>query len=65
MTQRGYHHLPVLADGELKGIVTTSDLILARQDDPVYMVQHVSRQDSVASLKDLTEGIPNLFRCSS
>ena len=61
MTQRGYHHLPVLANGELAGIVTTSDLILARQDDPVYLVQHVSRQNDLHSLKELTAGIPNLM----
>jgi CBS domain-containing protein len=61
MTQRGYHHLPVLADGRLAGVVTTSDLILARQDDPVYLVQHVSRQGSVASLRELTQSVPNLM----
>jgi CBS domain-containing protein len=27
---RGFHHLPVLEAGRLAGIVTTSDLILAR-----------------------------------
>ncbi len=61
MTQRGYHHLPVMADDELVGIVTTSDLILARQDDPVYLVQHVSRAGSVESLKELVGGMPNLL----
>ena len=43
MTRRGIHHLPVMEAGRLAGIVTTSDLILARQDDPVYLVQHISR----------------------
>ena len=33
MTQRRFHHLPVKIDGETKGIVTTSDLILAKQAD--------------------------------
>jgi CBS domain-containing protein len=61
MTQRGYHHLPVMLDGELKGIVTTSDLILARQDDPVYLVQHISRQNDVSGLVDLVAGMPNLM----
>ncbi len=61
MTQRGYHHLPVVEDGKLVGIVTTSDLILARQDDPVYLVQHVSRSDSVEALVELVKGMPNLM----
>lgn len=61
MTQRGIHHLPVMVDGALTGIVTTSDLILARQDDPVYLVQHISRQNDIAGIKDLIAGMPNLL----
>ena len=61
MTSRGIHHLPVVEDGAPAGIVTTSDLILARQDDPVYLVQHISRQADVAGIKALVEGIGNLL----
>jgi CBS domain-containing protein len=61
MTQRGYHHLPVMVDDRLAGIVTTSDLILAKQDDPVYLVQHISRQHDVLGIKDLVSGMANLM----
>ena len=61
MTQRRFHHLPVKINGVTKGIVTTSDLILAKQDDPVYMVQHISRQHDVASIKELVSGMANLM----
>ena len=61
MTQRRFHHLPVKINGETKGIVTTSDLILAKQDDPVYLVQHISRQQDVGSIKDLVSGMANLM----
>jgi CBS domain-containing protein len=61
MTQRAYHHLPVMIDGRLSGIVTTSDLILARQDDPVYLVQHISRQHDVEGIRDLVSGMANLM----
>jgi len=61
MTRRGYHHLPVMVDGELTGIVTASDLILAKQDDPVYLVQHISRQKDVQGIKDLVSGMANLM----
>ncbi len=60
MTRRGYHHLPVTEDGRLAGMITTSDLILARQDDPVYLVQHISRQDSAAGIRNLLTGLPQL-----
>ncbi|MCG8314804.1 MAG: DUF294 nucleotidyltransferase-like domain-containing protein, partial [Pseudomonadales bacterium] len=68
MTRYGYHHIPVVkTDGKnntkelLAGIITTSDLMLARQDDPVYLVQHVSRQKTVAGLAEVRENIPSLF----
>ncbi len=61
MTQRGYHHIPVMCEGKLSGIVTTSDLILAKQDDPVYLVQHISRQSDVQGLVDVISGLPSLL----
>ena len=61
MTQRAYHHLPVMVEGELQGIVTTSDLILAKQDDPVYLVQHISRQHDVRGIQELVSGMANLM----
>ncbi|MCB1700169.1 MAG: CBS domain-containing protein [Halioglobus sp.] len=61
MTQRSYHHLPVMVEGELRGIVTTSDLILAKQDDPVYLVQHISRQHDIEGIKGLVSGMANLM----
>ncbi len=61
MTQRAFHHLPVMIGGELRGIVTTSDLILAKQDDPVYLVQHISRQQDISGIRDLLGGKANLM----
>ncbi|HKK23813.1 MAG TPA: DUF294 nucleotidyltransferase-like domain-containing protein [Pseudohaliea sp.] len=59
MTQRGYHHLPILEGGRLVGVITTSDLILARGNDPVYLVQHLSRQDSVEGMVELLAALPD------
>ena len=61
MTRHGYHHLPVLQNDQVVGIITSSDLMLAKQDDPVYLVQHISRQSSVPNIKEITKTIPNLF----
>jgi CBS domain-containing protein len=61
MTRHHCHHLPVKAEGRLAGIVTTSDLMLARQDDPVYLVQHISRQEEVSGIAELLQGVPNLM----
>ncbi|KGE04920.1 DUF294 nucleotidyltransferase-like domain-containing protein [Pseudohaliea rubra] len=59
MTQRGYHHLPILDGERLVGVITTSDLILARRNDPVYLVQHLSRQESVEGMVELLAGLPD------
>ncbi|TXS94164.1 cyclic nucleotide-binding/CBS domain-containing protein [Parahaliea maris] len=61
MTRYGCHHLPVLRDNKLCGVVTTSDLMLARQDDPVFLVQHIYRQEEVAGIQSLLQGVPNLM----
>ncbi|MDG1388539.1 MAG: DUF294 nucleotidyltransferase-like domain-containing protein [Halioglobus sp.] len=61
MTQGRFHHLPVKINGETVGIVTTSGLILAKQDDPVYLVQHISRQADVNSIKQLVSVMSKLM----
>lgn len=60
MTQKRVHHLPVIRDGKLSGMLTTSDLMLARQDDPVYLVQHISRQSNVEGMQNLVANLPRL-----
>ncbi len=60
MTRHGCHHLPVMDESRLAGVITTSDLMLARRDDPVYLVQHISRQDDVEGIRELLVGGPAL-----
>ncbi|WP_295717378.1 putative nucleotidyltransferase substrate binding domain-containing protein [uncultured Halovibrio sp.] len=61
MTRHRMHHLPVLEDRRPVGILTTSDLITARQDDPVYIVQRLSRQESVATMQTVLRDIPQFL----
>ena len=61
MTQSGVHHLPVLQDENVVGIITSSDLMLARRDDPVYLVQHISRQQNTAGMKAILDSLPTLL----
>ncbi len=61
MIKEKIHHAPVVNDGKLLGIITTSDLIFSRQNEPVYFLKHLSRQNSLAALKSLTANLPNLF----
>lgn len=61
MTRAGYHHLPVMEQDKVVGIITTSDLMLAKQNDPVYLVQHISRQSDVSGLHSVVESMPQLL----
>ena len=61
MTRYGMHHLPVVRGEQAVGILTTSDLISARQDDPVYIVQRLSRQESVAAMQAVLRDIPQFL----
>ena len=61
MTREGIHHLPVQEQGKVVGIITSSDLMLARQNDPVYLVQHLSRQQDLGSLAAITASLPSLM----
>lgn len=72
MTEKGYHHVPILRDSglgsgavqaapEVVGIVTASDLMLARQDDPVYLVQHILRQQHLDALQAVARQLPSLL----
>lgn len=61
MTQSGVHHLPVMDNQKLIGIITSSDLMLARRDDPVYLVQHLSRQKTTQEMRAIIDTLPNLL----
>lgn len=66
MTQQGIHHLPVMegssSEGKsVAGIITSSDLMLARRDDPVYLVQHLSRQTDSAGMRAIIDTLPSLL----
>lgn len=61
MTQRGIHHIPIMSEKKITGIITASDLMLARKDDPVFLVQHISRQTSTLELKNVVSAMPDLL----
>ena len=61
MTQRGIHHIPIMEDTKVTGIITASDLMLARKDDPVFLVQHIGRQTTTQELKRVVAAMPDLL----
>lgn len=64
MVRNKIHHLPIVDSHEeqtLLGIITTSDLMLARQDDPVNLVQHLSRALGVEAMKAVVDSLPTMM----
>lgn len=62
MTQRSIHHIPITSENkQVIGIITSSDLMLARKDDPVFLVQHIGRQSSTLELKNIVSTMPDLL----
>jgi len=61
MTENNIHHLPVLDKSQVVGVITASDLMLAKEDDPVFIVQHIKRQNSVSDINGIVSGLHNLF----
>lgn len=50
MAERGIHHLPVVDEGRLHGIVTQSDVTRLLHNDPVYLAADLSRRSSQQEL---------------
>ncbi|MFT3875155.1 MAG: putative nucleotidyltransferase substrate binding domain-containing protein [Propioniciclava sp.] len=50
MTQNRWHHLPVLEDGRLLGMITSGDLMRLEQANPSYLVGRIARQDTLEGL---------------
>ena len=58
MTGRNIHHLPVVEDGRVLGLVTTTDLVRLERSNPVYVVADVQRQEDVAGVVEQAARIP-------
>lgn len=60
MTGRNIHHLPVLEDGRVLGLVTTTDLVRLERSNPVYVVADIQRQDDLAGVVEQSARIPTV-----
>jgi CBS domain-containing protein len=60
MTRLNVHHLPVMRDGELIGVLSTTDLTTFQSANAVYLVGDIHKADSVETLKTISTRIPEL-----
>lgn len=52
MAERGIHHIPVVDEGKVVGIITQTDIARRLQDDPIYVTADLSRRESVEELAE-------------
>lgn len=60
ITQHGWHHLPVVEDGELLGMVTAGDIMRLEQANPSYLVGEIDRQTTVDGVVESAKKLPNV-----
>lgn len=56
------HHLPVMGEGRVVGMVTVTDLVRAQQEHPVYLLTDIERQPDLEGLVRCSRQIPRLTR---
>lgn len=60
MVGRNIHHVPVVADGQPLGIVTTTDIMRMAQANPVYLVGDIGKQQDVAGVAQVSARLPEV-----
>ncbi|MDO5533945.1 MAG: putative nucleotidyltransferase substrate binding domain-containing protein [Propionibacteriaceae bacterium] len=57
MGQHGWHHVPVVEDGHLLGMVTSGDLMRLEQANPSYLVGEIEGQTTVEGIVECSTRI--------
>lgn len=60
MTRKHIHHLPVIDEGKLAGILSITDLMRIEGRNAAYLSSAIRRATDIETLKELSSTIPNL-----
>jgi len=61
MMQEKIHHLPVLDNGELVGMVSRSDFMRIENEHPLYLVNDIGKKTTVEGIIDACRRLPALI----
>jgi CBS domain-containing protein len=61
MAGRGIHHLPLMRDQHVVGIVTTRDLMSLQTQHPLYLAAQIQKEGTIDGLVTLCQRVPKLF----
>ncbi|HEY7652822.1 MAG TPA: DUF294 nucleotidyltransferase-like domain-containing protein [Methylomirabilota bacterium] len=62
MTRRSIHHLAVMSEGRLLGVVSSHDLVLLQGAQPVGLAREIEAAGSEASLAALAPRVPSVVK---
>ena len=57
LTQNRFHHIPVVEDGRVIGMITAGDIMRLEQANPTFLVGDIARQTTLAGLKRSIQGL--------
>ncbi len=60
MTRKHIHHLPIIDNDQLSGIITVTDLIRQEGRNSAYLTSAIRKADSIKALKEYSQTIPQL-----
>ncbi|WP_295880469.1 putative nucleotidyltransferase substrate binding domain-containing protein [uncultured Thiohalocapsa sp.] len=60
MSRLNVHHLPVLDETGVRGVVSTSDLVRVQSANAVYLVGDIRKAESVETLATISKRLPEL-----
>lgn len=60
MSSRGIHHLPVVRDQEVLGLVSSGDMMRLDRAHPIYLAADIARQTDPAGVAEVCQRIPQL-----
>lgn len=61
MLEHGIHHVPVMGDSGLAGLVSRSDFMRVETEHPLYLVHDIGKQHSVEALAAICRRLPGLI----
>jgi len=62
MSEHNIHHLPVVENGHMLGIVTHTDILRAQSSQPLLLIDEIDRQHDLSSLILVSKQIPLLLQ---
>ena len=61
MMQNNIHHLPIMSDGKVLGMVSRSDFMRLETEHPLYLVSDIGRQTTAAGVAKVCKRMPALI----